>query len=103
MDAFAGIDNGLENVNNLGRKFILPASFQGGTQDMQENLQKSLAISRKYGVADLFITMTANPKWPEVTNALLPGQTAQDRPDLVSRVFHLKKKHLLDMICCDNR
>ena len=45
--------------------------------------------------------MTANPKWPEVTNALLPGQTAQDRPDLVSRMFHLKKKHLLDMITKD--
>ena len=62
VDAFAGIDNGLENANNLGRKFILPASFQGGTWDMQENLQNSLAISKNYGVADLFITMTANPK-----------------------------------------
>jgi Helitron helicase-like domain at N-terminus len=42
-------------------------------------------------VADLFITMTANPKWPEVLDALLPGQTPSDRPNLVSRVFHQKK------------
>ena len=34
--------------------------------------------------------MTCNPKWPEITENLLPGQQAQDRPDLVSRVFKLK-------------
>jgi Helitron helicase-like domain at N-terminus len=97
VDAFAGLDNELDN-NSIGRRFILPATFQGGTRDMMENLQNSLAISRKYGVADLFITMTANPKWPEVLDALLPGQTPSDRPDLVSRVFHQKKLHLIDII-----
>ena len=64
---------------------------------MMENLQNSLAISRRYGVADLFITMTANPKWPEILNALFPGQTPTDRPDLVSRVFHQKKVFLIDL------
>jgi Helitron helicase-like domain at N-terminus len=33
---------------------------------------------------------------------MLPGQTVQDRPDLVSRVFQLKKKYLLDLIFKDN-
>jgi Helitron helicase-like domain at N-terminus len=42
--------------------------------------------------------MTANPKWPEVLDALLPGQTPSDRPDLVSRVFHQKKLHLIALI-----
>ena len=28
--------------------------------------------------------------WPEIQRELLPGQTADDRPDLVSRVFKLK-------------
>ena len=65
---------------------------------MMENLQNSLAISRRYGVADLFVTMTNNPKWPEILNALLPGQTPTDRPDLVSRVFHQKKVFLIDLI-----
>ena len=65
---------------------------------MMENLQNSLAISRKYGPPDLFITPTANPNWPEITNALLPGQTVQDKPDLVSCVFHKKKLFLLDLI-----
>ncbi|KAF5349437.1 hypothetical protein D9758_014620 [Tetrapyrgos nigripes] len=39
--------------------------------------------------------MTANPEWEEIQRELLPGQTSYDRPDLVSRVFQLKKKELL--------
>ena len=92
MDAFTRVDSEIaSNANSLGRRYILPSTFQGGSRDMMKNLQNSLAISRRYGIADLFITMTANPKWPEILNALLPGQTPTDRPDLVSRVFHQKK------------
>ena len=65
---------------------------------MMENLQNSLAISRRCGVADLFITMTVNPKQPEILNALLHRQTSTDRPDLVSHVFHQKKVFLIDLI-----
>ncbi len=39
--------------------------------------------------------MTCNPFWPEITAELLLGQTAQDRPDFVSRVFRLKLNALL--------
>jgi len=45
--------------------------------------------------------MTANPKWDEITAALLPGQTAQDRPDLVTRVFRLKLRALITLITED--
>ncbi len=38
--------------------------------------------------------MTCNPKWKEITDALLPGQTASDRPDLVVRVFKMKVDEL---------
>src|SRR5271155_2427156 len=57
---------------------------------------------------DIFLTMTANPNWPEITEQLLwndpvPGQppskqTAADRPDIVARVFEEKKKALLKEI-----
>ncbi|KAG2215260.1 hypothetical protein INT45_004237 [Circinella minor] len=40
--------------------------------------------------------MTTNPRWPEIENALLPGQRASDRPDLTTRVFCLKLKELMD-------
>ena len=39
--------------------------------------------------------MTCNPKWPEIQNNLLPGQTTQDRPDLVARVFQSRKKQFI--------
>jgi len=39
--------------------------------------------------------MTTNPKWAEIQENLLPGQTAINRPDIVSRVFALKLKQLL--------
>ena len=34
--------------------------------------------------------MTCNPYWSEITELLLPGQTHQDRPDIVTRVYHAK-------------
>ena len=42
--------------------------------------------------------MTCNPKWREIQDNLLPGQQATDRPDIVARVFHLKKDRLLNKI-----
>jgi len=49
----------------------------------------------KFGKPDLFVTFTCNPKWKEIIDALLPRQTAKDRPDLVTRVFNLKLDTLL--------
>src|ERR1700761_1997770 len=50
----------------------------------------NLTTSLFTGKPDLFITMTCNPYWPEITRELLPGQLAEDRPDIVARVFKLK-------------
>ena len=44
---------------------------------------------------DLFLIFTVYPQWPEIRDALLSGQSPQDRPDLVARVFRLRFKHLL--------
>ncbi|TFK81279.1 hypothetical protein K466DRAFT_448289, partial [Polyporus arcularius HHB13444] len=35
---------------------------------------------------------TCNPDWPEIKAELLPGQAPSDRPDVVTRMFHLKQK-----------
>lgn len=42
--------------------------------------------------------MTANPRWEEITSALLPEQQPHDRPDLIARVFELKRKALIKEI-----
>lgn len=57
-----------------------------------------MAIVRKYGKPDLFVTVTCNPKWHEITSQLEPGQCVTDRPDLTSRVFKAKLKVLMDML-----
>jgi hypothetical protein len=54
-----------------------------------------LALPREFGKPDLFITMTCNPQWKEITSALAEGQEAYERPDLIARVFHMKMHALL--------
>eukprot|EP00973_Karenia_brevis_P067263 9353054-Karenia_brevis.AAC.1 len=54
-----------------------------------------MAIVAKYGRPDFFLTITANPNWPEVSKNLRPGETAADRPDLVARAFRMKLRELL--------
>lgn len=49
-----------------------------------------MSIVARHGRPDLFITMTANPDWPEIESNLFVNQKAVDRPDLVVRVFKLK-------------
>lgn len=56
--------------------------------------QDSMAVVSATSPPDLFVTFTCNPLWPEITDNLYPGQTASDRPDLVSRVFKLKLDEL---------
>ena len=61
---------------------------------MIQHCQDALAINRHFHGTDFFLTMTANPNWPEIKEALLPGQAPQDRPDLVNRVFKAKVEAL---------
>ena len=60
-----------------------------------------MAIVRTFGKPTLFITVTCNPRWPDITNALLPGQRPEDRPDLVARVFRLKLRRIMDDLTND--
>jgi hypothetical protein len=73
-----------------GTRIILPSSFTGSTRHMQACCQDALALNRHFKGADFFITVTANSYWQEVSDALLPGQKPEDRPDIVNRVFHAK-------------
>ena len=74
------------NPTDLRKRTILPSSFSVGTRYMQQLCQDALAINRYFGGGDLFITMTANPAWPEIKDALLYNQTAAKHPDLIIRV-----------------
>jgi len=65
---------------------------------MTQLFQNAMTICRYFYKPDLFLTMTANPKWPEILHSLFPSQTATDCPDIVSWVFEQKKKALLKLI-----
>lgn len=82
----------------VGKDYILPSSFTGSPRSYQQRYQDAMSIVRKYGKADIFLTFTGNPKWPEIQRRLKPGQTASDTPDLVNRVFRLKVRQLLSEI-----
>ncbi|XP_055614537.1 uncharacterized protein LOC129760881, partial [Uranotaenia lowii] len=86
------------NVNNIGRLTILPSTYVGSPRHMQKYSQDAMTYVRYYGRPDLFITLTCNPKWTEITQQLKPGQTASDRHDITARVFRQKQKSLMDFI-----
>ena len=86
------------DLNNIGKKVVLPSSYTGGPRYMWKKTQDAMTYVRNYGPPDLFITFTTNPKWDEIKKELLPGQQPTDRPDIVSRVFKLKVKNLQEMV-----
>src|SRR5579859_3037222 len=53
-------------------------------------------ICRHYGRPDFFATFTCNPKWDEITSNIPAGSSATNCSDVVSRVFSLKLKALMD-------
>uniref|UniRef100_K4AIV9 Helitron helicase-like domain-containing protein n=1 Tax=Setaria italica TaxID=4555 RepID=K4AIV9_SETIT len=94
------IHAGQDRGDAVGKRTVLSSSFIGGPRDKMRRYLDAMALVRKYGKPDIFLTMTCNPNWEEITNELEFGQTPQDRPDLVVRVFRAKleqmKKQLLE-------
>ena len=65
---------------------------------MRRRYMDAMALVRKYGKPDIFLTMMCNPNWDEIKNELYPGQTPQDHPDLVTRVFRAKLEAMRKML-----
>nr|GEZ08838.1 hypothetical protein [Tanacetum cinerariifolium] len=95
------IASGETNIQSLGRKFILPSTFTGGPRHMIQQYQDAMAICHWAGPPDLFVTMTCNPKWPEIERDVenyIPCQPAADRPDTITRVLKMKLDDLMEDI-----
>ncbi|KAI5438213.1 hypothetical protein KIW84_024094 [Lathyrus oleraceus] len=99
-ELYQGLHNALHvgeaNAENIGKRTILPSSFIGGRRDMTQRYKDGMAIVLNGGKPDIFLTMTCNPSWSEITSELLPFQTPQDRPDLLTRIFCSKFEKLKD-------
>ncbi|KAG8178525.1 hypothetical protein JTE90_022848 [Oedothorax gibbosus] len=83
----------------LGTAVILPATYIGSTRCLQQLYQDSMAICRKIGRPDFFITMTCNPRWSEIAHVLkkyfIKGTTVNDISIIVTDIFETKAKHLI--------
>jgi len=77
---------------------ILPASVVGSPRFYHTLFLNAMALPRRYGKPDLFITMTANRCWEEVVAAIPHGSNWEFHPDILARVFMLKVEALLDDI-----
>ncbi|XP_044354828.1 uncharacterized protein [Triticum aestivum] len=86
-DLYQGVVDSLQAGENradaVGKWTILPTSFIGGKRDRRRRYLNAMALVQKYGKPDIFLTMTCNPNWGEIISELEPGQTPQDRPDLI--------------------
>ncbi|GMF14734.1 unnamed protein product [Phytophthora fragariaefolia] len=50
-----------------------------------------MAVVREFGKPDVFVTMTCSPTWDEIEEKIPDeNQSAQDRPDVVTRVCQMK-------------
>ncbi|KAI5385593.1 hypothetical protein KIW84_072263 [Lathyrus oleraceus] len=90
------LHDGENNADNVGQRTILPSSFIGSKRDMTQGYQDGMAIVLNNGKPDIFLTMTCNPSWIEITSELGLRQTPQDRPDLLTRIFRSKFEQLKD-------
>lgn len=91
------VTRGDTNAEAIGQRIVLPSTFTGSPRYMIQNYQDAMALCRTFGNPHLFITFTANPKWPEIDLlvSMISGQKPHDRPDAVSRVFKLKLNSLI--------
>ncbi len=86
----AGIND--EDFSGIGKRIVLPSSFTGCDRQMGQLFQDACSIVRHYNKPDLFVTITCNTQWKEIQDELSPNETANDRPDLICKVFNLKRK-----------
>ncbi|XP_066381900.1 uncharacterized protein [Miscanthus floridulus] len=87
---------GEARASEAGKRIVLSKDFHGSDRDVHARFMDAMTLVTRFGKPDLFITMTCNPYWNEIMEELLPGQTAQDRPDVVTRVYRARLLNLHD-------
>ncbi|GJT79263.1 DNA helicase [Tanacetum coccineum] len=91
---YDAISRGERDGHEVGGRIILPMYFTRGPRYMYAHYLDALAICRKLGNPQFFITFTCNVNWPEINRymAQYPELTTSDRADVVFRVFEQKIK-----------
>ncbi|XP_021985438.2 uncharacterized protein LOC110881517 [Helianthus annuus] len=94
------VQHGDTEGRDIDKRIVLPSSFIGGPRYMYKHYQDALAICRVHGNPQYFITFTCNVKWPKIERymARFPSLKAQDRPDIIARVFQRKVKSIMNFL-----
>ena len=78
-DLYQGLVNSLHagegRSEAVGKRMVMPSLFIGGLRDMRHRYLDAMALVRRFGKPNNFLTMTCNPKWDEITHELYPRQT----------------------------
>lgn len=86
------------DLRNVGRPMILPSSFVGSPRFYHQLYLDAMALPHRFHKPDLFITITCNPGWTEISSAVPAGSHWRFHPDIVGRVFMLKFQAILKEI-----
>ncbi|RAW23870.1 hypothetical protein PC110_g19700 [Phytophthora cactorum] len=78
----------------IGRKIILSPKLTSGRRYIYQHFWNAIVIVRETAAPNLFITMTYNPNWADITENLRPGEKAAARPDIVAHVYTQKLRSL---------
>jgi hypothetical protein len=74
-------------IDEPKNELYLPSSAHGSPHYMTALAKNALVLVSEFGCPHVFITLTCNPKWPEIVSQLLDGQTAFNCPDVTAAVF----------------
>ena len=94
-EVLQGLADALDNdvdVHQVGKAVRLPASFVGGGRYMYSHYQDALSIVRVFGCFTFFITITCHAGHTDIVSNIFPGQSAANRPDVMTRAFRLQMK-----------
>ena len=101
-DLYKGVQDSLcaGDIANSGAS-ILASSFTQGNRWYTKAFMNAMALVRVFGKPTFFITMTMDVNCPEVKACLKHGQTPYNCPDVVCRIFQLKRLKLMKMLSTD--
>ena len=97
-DQFQRDGVGNANVAGLGKPVVLPSSFVGSPRYYYQLYLDAMALPLRFHKPDLFITITCNPYWVEISRAIPAGSHWRFHPDIVGRVFMLKFAAIMEEI-----
>ena len=86
--------NGRETFAHTSPSFLAD-SFTGSPRHLKALAKNALVVVSELGPPTVFITLTCNSKDPAILCRCFKGQTAFDRPEIATQVFHAQLQAFL--------